>query len=151
LPPGADPADLAPEFERWLGRAESYLVYRVRVEVERASDRGEAFAKVREALAPFEDSPDRQDALRLAADRLDLPPEVQAGLAPGPRAGGGAVSPKLLERGDRLERDALAGVIRHRSLARALGEMTAEHFDSELHRSLQAHLAGGSDCPPELV
>src|SRR3954454_14383226 len=41
LPAGSDPADLAADFDRWLGRAESYLVYRVRVEIERTPDRGE--------------------------------------------------------------------------------------------------------------
>jgi DNA primase len=151
LPAGTDPADAAADFERWLTRAESYLVYRVRIEIERAADRGEAFVKVREALARFDDTPDRQDALRLAADRLDLPPETQAGLAPGPRAATGAVSAKLLERGDRLEREALAGVIRHAALAPVLAEMTPDHFDSELHRSLQANLVAAADLSAELL
>jgi DNA primase len=151
LPTGKDPADLAGEFERWLARAESYLVYRVRIEIERASDRGEAFVKVREVLSPFEDSPDRQDALKLAADRLDLPPETQGGLAPTRRGATVGVSAKLLERGDRLERDALAGVVRHRHLGRVLAEMTPDHFDSDLHRSLQAYLAAGGEAPAALV
>ena len=151
LPAGKDPADLAAEFERWLARAESYLVYRVRIEIERAADRGEAFVKVREVLAPFEDSPDRQDALKLAADRLDLPPETQAGLAPTRRAATRGVSAKLLERGDRLERDVLAGALRHRHLAVVLGEMTPDHFDSELHRAVQAHLAAGGEPQAALV
>src|SRR4029079_15720545 len=104
LPPGSDPADEPEGFEVRLARAESYLGYRVRLEIERAPDRQEAFVRVREALSPFEDSPERQDAVRLAADRLDLPKETQAGLAPG-RAGSatGEVSPKLLEAGDRLQ------------------------------------------------
>jgi len=71
LPPGRDPADLAGEFDELLGRAESYLSYRVRLEIERAPDRQEAFVRVREVLSRFEDSPERQDAVRLAADRLD--------------------------------------------------------------------------------
>ena len=46
-----------------------------------------AFERVREVLAPFRDSPERQDAVRLAADRLGLPVELQAGLAPAARTG----------------------------------------------------------------
>src|ERR671930_2185829 len=97
LPPGFDPADLADGFEQRLARAESYLVYRVRLEIERAADRQEAFVRVREVLSRFEDSPQRQDAVRLAADRLDLPRETQAGLAPGGagRAAAGLLSPKM--------------------------------------------------------
>src|SRR5204863_3442189 len=77
LPPGTDPADDPERFEERLAGAESYLVYRVRLEIERAPDRQEAFVRVREALSRFEDSPERQDAVRLAADRLDLPKETQ--------------------------------------------------------------------------
>ena len=79
LPPGRDPADLAGEFDELLARAESYLSYRVRLEIARAPDRQEGFVRVREVLSRFEDSPERQDAVRLAADRL------AAGLAVGGR------------------------------------------------------------------
>jgi DNA primase len=47
LPPGFDPADLADGFEQRLGGAESYLLYRTRIEIERAADRQEAFVRVR--------------------------------------------------------------------------------------------------------
>ena len=100
LEPGLDPADAANSFGDLLGRAESYVFYRVRIELERAADRQEAFVRVREVLAGFEDSPERQDALRLVADRLDLPPETQAGLAPtGASATTGTVSSKVLDAG----------------------------------------------------
>src|SRR6185503_17892653 len=88
LPPGFDPADLADGFDQRLGAAESYLLYRTRIEIERAADRQEGFVRVRDVLARFEDSPQRQDAIRFAADKLDLPRETQAGLAP--RAAGSA-------------------------------------------------------------
>jgi DNA primase len=84
LPPGADPADQADGFERRLSTAESYVLYRVRLELDRAPDRQEAFVHAREVLARFEDSPERQQAQRLVADRLDLPRETQAGLAARP-------------------------------------------------------------------
>jgi DNA primase len=141
LPPGRDPADLADEFDELLARAESYLSYRVRLEIERAADRQEGFVRVREVLARFEDSPERQDAVRLAADRLDLPKETQAGLAPhGRRGATGEISLRLLEKGARLERDALAGVAAHPALTELLAELSPEHFDSELHRRAREHL-----------
>jgi DNA primase len=68
LPAGVDPADAPEELEARVARAETYLGYRVRLEVERAPDRQEAFRRVQEVLARFEDSPDRQDALRFAAE-----------------------------------------------------------------------------------
>jgi DNA primase len=149
LPPGFDPADLADGFEQRLGRAESYLGYRVRLEIERAADRQEAFVRVREVLARFEDSPERQDAIRFVADKLDLPKETQAGLAPRRDAAAtGRVSPRLLDAGERLERNALAGVAVHRSLIPVLAELGPEHFDSEDHRRLREQLVAGADAEP---
>jgi DNA primase len=147
LPSGFDPADLADGFDQRLGRAESYLGYRVRLEIDRAADRQEAFVRVREVLSRFEDSPERQDAIRYAADKLDLPKETQAGLAP--RAGAAAtghLSPRLLDAGERLERNALAGVAAHRSLVQILAELGPEHFDSEAHRELRDHLVAGREA-----
>jgi DNA primase len=147
LPSGFDPADLADGFDQRLGRAESYLGYRVRLEIDRAADRQEAFVRVREVLSRFEDSPERQDAIRYAADKLDLPKETQAGLAP--RAGAAAtghVSPRLLDAGERLERNALAGVAAHPSLVPILAELGPEHFDSEAHRQLRDRLVAGREA-----
>ena len=80
LPKGQDPADAPAGFEQRLGGAASYVVHRVRLELERTPDRQEAFVRAREVLAKVEDSPERQDALRLLADTLDLPRETLAGL-----------------------------------------------------------------------
>jgi DNA primase len=152
LPPGQDPADLASEFDKRIARAESYLSHRVRLEIERASDRQEGFVRVREVLSRFEDSPERQDAVRLAADRLDLPKETQAGLAPqGRRGATGEISPRLLEKGSRLERDALAGVAAHPELRELLAELAPEHFDTELHRHAREHLLEPGEPDEELV
>ena len=151
LPPGLDPADLADGFEQRLGSAESYLGHRVRLEIDRAEDRQEAFVRVREVLSRFEDSPERQDAIRYAADKLDLPKETQAGLAPRLGASAtGRVSPRLLDAGERLERNALAGVAAHRSLVAILAELSPEHFDSEVHRDLRDQLLSGGELDPEL-
>ena len=66
LPKGQDPADAPAGFEQRLGGAASYVVHRVRLELERAPDRQEAFVRAREVLAKVEDSPERQDALAAA-------------------------------------------------------------------------------------
>jgi DNA primase len=153
LPRGQDPADAPQGFEERLAGAESYLLYRVRLELDRSSDRQEGFVRAREVLAKAEDSPERQDALRLLADRLDLPRETLAGFAP---ARGGsrqavAEAPRLLDAGDRLERDALAACVVYPSLVRGLAELTPEHFDSEVNRRFRAALVAGrehSDLTP---
>ena len=149
LPRGQDPADAPDGFEDRLVGAESYLLYRVRLELDRASDRQEGFVRAREVLAKAEDSPERQEALRLLADRLDLPRETLAGLAPA-RGGKGAVAaeaPRLLDAGDRLERDALAACLAHPTLVRGLAELTPEHFDAEVNRAFRAALVSGRDDP----
>jgi hypothetical protein len=129
------------------------VLYRVRIEIERAPDRQEAFVRAREILGRFEDSPERHDAVRLLADRLDLPRETQAGLAP--RRGGGGraapMSPKLLEKGQRLELDALAGVATHPQLRELLAELSADHFDIELHRRAREHLLEPGEPDRELL
>ena len=152
LPAGFDPADLAEGFDARLGRAETYLGYRVRLEIERAADRQEGFIRVREVLARFEESPERQDAIRYAADKLDLPKETQQGLAPSKSASStGRVSARLLDAGERLEQNALAGVAAHRSLIPVLAELGPEHFDREELRRLRELLISGAEPDGDLV
>ena len=152
LPAGFDPADLAEGFDTRLGRAETYLGYRVRLEIERATDRQEGFIRVREVLARFEESPERQDAIRYAADKLDLPKETQQGLAPSKSASStGRVSARLLDAGERLEQNALAGVAAHRSLIPVLAELGPEHFDREELRRLREQLLSGAEPEGDLV
>ena len=152
LPKGQDPADAPDGFEQRLGSAESYVHYRVRLELDRAADRQEGFVRAREVLARTPDSPERHEALRLLADRLDLPRETLSGLAP---AGEGTVPTdapqRLLGAGDRLERDALAAGVAHESVSTLLAELGVEHFDVELYRRFHATLANGAVSEPELV
>jgi DNA primase len=149
LPRGQDPADAPDAFAERLDGAESYLLYRVRLELERAADRQEGFVRAREVLAKAEDSPERQEALRLLADRLDLPRETLAGLAParGGRREAAPETPRLLEAGERLERETLAACVAHPSLVRGLAELTPEHFDSELNRRFREALVAGREDP----
>jgi hypothetical protein len=153
LPPGADPAEAADAFEERLAGADGYLLHRVRLEIERAPSRQEAFTRAREVLEKVEDSPERADAVRLAADRLGLPPETQAGLAPrrAPRATG-TVSRKLLDAGERLERRLLAACAAHPELAdRYLSQLDDRHFDDALHKRLRAYLVGEAEPDRELL
>jgi DNA primase len=147
LPRGQDPADAPEGFEERLAGAESYLLYRVRLELDRSADRQEGFVRAREVLAKAEDSPERQDALRLLADRLDLPRETLAGFAPSQGASRQAVAeaPRLLDAGDRLERDALAACVAYPALVRGLAELTPEHFDSDVNRRFRTALVAGRE------
>jgi DNA primase len=153
LPAGLDPAEAADGFEERIAGAVGYLLHRVRLEIERAPSRQEAFARVREVLAGVEDSPERAEAVRYAADRLDLPPDTAAGLAPRTLARTGTVSPKLLDAGERLERRLLAACATSPDLAeRYLAPLDDRHFDNPMHRRLRTHLVdGGEDADPELV
>jgi DNA primase len=152
LPGGQDPADAPEGFEERLGGAESYLRYRVRLELERASDRQEAFVRAREVLSKAEDSPERHEALRLLADRLELPRETLGGIGAAQRGAAAGDAPRrLLDAGERLERDALAACLAHPSLRKLLGQLAPEHFDAELHRRFQTTLANGGGSEPELV
>jgi DNA primase len=153
LPKGSDPADDPDAFQRKLLEPVSYPVHRVRLERERARDRESAFATIRTFLTTLPDSPERVEAVRLAADLLDLPPETQAGLAParGSSHAAGVVSPRLLDAGSRLERGALAGVSAHPELVRLLEQIGPEHFDDPLHRRARAHLLGEEPADGELT
>lgn len=147
MPPETDPADVAGRFDEFLGRAEPYALYRVRIELERAPDRHAAYERAKEVLDALPDSPERQEAWRLANDRLDMTIQVRAAV-PSTKA---AVTPRLLEAGEKLERGALAGVVAHPGLLRVLRELGPEHFDHELHRRACAHLVEPSEIDEELV
>jgi DNA primase len=153
LPKGQDPADAPAGFEARLGGAESYIVYRVRLELDRTPDRQEAFVRAREILQRNEDSPEWQDALRLLAGRLSLPKETLSGLTPkgGVRTLAEELSPKLLEKGERLERNALAACVAHPALVKLLAELSPEHFDGELPRRFRAYLVEGGELESDLL
>jgi DNA primase len=153
LAKGTDPADDPKAFEAQLATPISYPVHRVRLLHERARDKNASFAAIRTFLASVADSPERQDALRLATDLLDLPPETQAGLAParGSSRSTGVVSARLLDAGSRLERAALAGGAAHTDLTKFLAELGPEHFDDPFHRRACEHLLGREPAGGELT
>src|SRR5256714_4647872 len=144
LPTGTDPADDPVAFRERLALPVSYPVHRVRLEHARASDRESAFAAIRAFLTSLPDSPEHLEAIRVAADLLDLPPETQSGLAParGSARTAGVVSPRLLDAGQRLERSALAGAAGHESPLPPHAPLRPEPFDDEQHPRARAHLLG---------
>ncbi len=152
LATGQDPADAPAAFEPRLAQAESYVLYRTRLELERAPDRQEGFVRAREVLARVEDSPERQEALRLLADRLDLPRETLAGLSAGSAATAtkGVATRRLLDVGVRMEQDALAACLAHPSLKKILAEMNPEHFDVDAHRRFRSWLVEGAEPDEEV-
>jgi DNA primase len=143
LPPGTDPADDPDAFAASLDRPVSYLVHRVRLLHRRAPNQQAAYADIVAFLNTQPDSPEHQEARKLAADLLDLPPETQVALAPARiRGRAAAITPRLLEAGPRLEQRALAGVAAHPGLLKFLEGLSPEHFDVELHGRVRAHLLG---------
>ena len=102
--------------------------------------------RAREVLARIDDSPERQDALRLLADKLDLPKrDTCRACATKGRGRSDAHRGSLAEgaaKGDRLEREALAACLMQPALVKLLAELSPEHFDAELHRRFRALLIG---------
>ena len=152
LPSGADPADAPAAFGRLLEAAEPYVRYRVKLEIDRARSKEDAFRRVRELAARFEQNTEWLEAVRYAADRLELPEELQRRLPSlVMRRARGDAPRKALDAGRRLERDSLAGCVAHPKLVEWLAELSPEHFDEELHRRLRAHLVAGEPADGELV
>jgi DNA primase len=147
LPPGVDPADDPNGFEQRLATADPYLLYRVRIEIERADDREAAFRVVRTLLDEAGDSPERQDAWRYANDKLGMTVQLRAGGASGRAAA--APSQRVIDASARLERDAIAGVLAHEQLRAVLAELTPEHFYDPLHRELRAYIVDGAELGPD--
>ena len=148
LPKGKDPADDPGGFEARLAEAEAYAVHRVRLELDRARDKQHAYLRVQDVLNGIPESPERHDAWRLANDRLGLTVQLQRA---GSGATGAAASPRLIDAGERLEREALAGCIAHPELVRLLAEMSPDHFDSDENRRLRQHLVDESEADADLV
>ena len=148
LPPGVDPADTAATFEGYFAEARSYAVHRVRVELSRGGYPNALYERVKTFLDGLPESPDRHDAWQVANDALDLTVQIRAA-ASSTRVAAQAVSRRVLEAGDRLERDALAGVVAHPALTPILAEVSPEHFDDDLNQALRLHLVEPGEGSPE--
>ena len=146
LPPGVDPAETAATFDDYFDKARSYAVHRVQVELSRGGDPTAVYERVKLFLDGLPESPDRHDAWQVANDALDLTVQIRAA-ASSTRAAAQAVSRRVLEAGDRLERDALAGVVAYPALAagprRGLARRTSTTSSTE--RSVAPRRARGSE------
>jgi DNA primase catalytic core len=142
LEPGVDPADDPTSFELRLVGAEPYVVYRVRIEMDRADSTQAAFRRAKEIIDGFPEGPDKLAAQRLVTDRVGTTVQFRTGAVPSARAA--ASRPRVLDAGARLERNALAGVLAHPPLRSLLAELTPEHFYDPLHRRLRAHIVDGA-------
>ena len=148
LPPGSDPADAAEDFASRLEDATEYLVHRVKLEIDRAPSAQAAFDSVQALILKAPRGPDQERAARYAAGRLNIPLRVDATAAPV----FGEASRKVIDAGERLERDLLAVCVAHPELAeRYLAELDDRHFDNPLHRRLRAYLIGEAEADDELV
>ncbi|HJR95140.1 MAG TPA: toprim domain-containing protein, partial [Gaiellaceae bacterium] len=149
FPTGEDPADAPDGFAERLRDSQSYAYYRTSLIIERSADRQEVWTRGQEFLSGVPDSPDRQDAVRLLADHLNLPRETLARLAPlrGRESHAPAEAPRLLDAADRRELEVLAACVAHPSLVPYLAELSADHFDSDVNRRFRDMLVTGRDDP----
>jgi len=152
LEPGNDPADDPAAFQERLSTPSAYALHRVQLELTRMEDRQHAYLRIQEFLDALPESPERQEAWRLANDRLGLTVQLRAGVS-STGVSSGPVSTKLLEAGARLERDALAACVAHPDpeLLGVLTELGPEHFEDPLHRRLRDHLVQPGEVDPELL
>ena len=142
LPVGVDPADDPAGFEPRLAGAEPYVVYRVRIELDRADDREAGFRRAKGILDGYPDGPDKLAAQRLVTDRVGTTVQFKSPAVPSVRAAAG--NARVLDAGDRLEQSALAGVIAFPALKPYLAEMGPEHFYRPENRALLTHILEGT-------
>lgn len=142
LEPGLDPADDPARFGERLAGAEPYLLYRVRIELERAEDRESAFRAAKTILDGAPDSPERQDAWRYANDRLGMTVQLSRGASTARAAE--PPTQRVLDASAKLERSALAGALRHADVRPLLAELRPEDFDDPRHRAIRAHIVEGA-------
>ncbi len=143
LTPGKDPADNPSEFASQLVGAEPYVLYRVRVELERADDREAGLRRAKSILDGYPEGPDKDAAQRLVSDLVGTTVAFKRGATPIVRSLGS--SPRALDAGSRLEQNALAGVVAFPALKPYLEEMGPEHFYDPANRALRDHLVSGGE------
>jgi DNA primase len=139
LPPGLDPAEAPDGFEERLDDAVPFPLYRVKLIVDEPQDRQAAHREAKAFLDGLGDSPERHDAWRYVNDKLGMTVQLQSAVYTMKAA---PVSQRVLDAGDRLERDLLAACLAFPSLREALRQIPDDHFDSELHRRLRAVILG---------
>ena len=139
LPPGLDPADDPDAFQTQLRSARPYVVHRTQLEARRAEDRPAGARAVAAFLDSQPSSLEKDEAWRWANDYFGTTVQLRAS-AGGTASAAAPLSPKVLAAGEKLERDALAGVVAHPELRPLLEGVRPEHFHSEANRRIRANL-----------
>jgi DNA primase len=139
LPPGVDPAEAPEGFEERLGDAIAYPLFRARLIIRGQPDRQIAHREAEAFLNGLADTPERHEAWRYVNDKLGMTLQLQSAVYTMKAA---PVSRRVLDAGDRLERDLLAACMAFPALADALRTIPADHFDSDVHRRLRAVILG---------
>jgi DNA primase catalytic core len=142
LPPGLDPADDPAAFQAQLRHARPYVVHRTQLEARRAEDRPAGARAVAAFLDSQPASLEKDEAWRWANDYFGTTVQLRAS-AGGTASAAAPLSPRVLAAGERLERDALAGVVAHPELKSLLEGVKPEHFHDETNQRLRAHLVDG--------
>ena len=162
MPEGQDPADLlaagqAESFRGLLERALPMMQFQVRrvladADLDTPAGRDRALEEAARLIAEHttEGSAMRDELVREAADRLDVPPEYVAPAAARPArpspAGGPQASPG--ERALRAERDFLIQCLAAGDPGRSyLSGANDAHFSYDITRRARAHLVAGLDDP----
>src|SRR5215204_5893576 len=107
LPPNRDPADSPDDFEDRLGGSVSYPLYRVRL-MAKTLERQALHDQATSFLDGLPQSPERDEAVRFLSDKLDWTVQLQSRVS---TTRPPEMSRRVLEAGDRLERDVLAACI----------------------------------------
>jgi DNA primase catalytic core len=148
LPPGIDPADAPEGFEAQLRGARPYVVHRTQLEATRADDRPAGARAVAAFLDTQPASLEKDEAWRWANDYFGTTLQLRAS-AGGTASAAAGISPRVLAVGDKLERNALAGVVAFPELRPLLEKVKPEHFRDETHRRLRAHIVHGEPLDRE--
>jgi DNA primase len=153
LPAGMDPADDPDVFQQRLTTSRSYERHRVRAIVtQSAGNKDKALSEIRKLVGRLpREHPNWLDAIRDAADLLDLPPEVFQTVPA--RSDTKPETPEMLPRdpGTRLEQSALAGAVAHDELIPMLAELKPDDFDHQVHRRVRNHLVDKTHADDELA
>jgi hypothetical protein len=95
-------------------------------------------------LSSMADSPEREEARRYADDKLGMAIQIQARVSTTRPA---SDSRRLLEAGERQERDVLAACFAFPQLLGELEKLSPDHFDSADNRALREALLRGDAGP----
>ena len=135
-------------FQAQLRNARPYVVHRTQLEARRAEDRHAGARAVAAFLDSQPPSLEKDEAWRWANDHFGTTVQLRVS-AGGTARAAAPMSQRVLDAGENLERNALAGVVAHPELRSLLEGVKPEHFHHEQHRRLREHLLTGDPLDEE--